>query len=488
MTGLSVPPPITQSVYFQADHDSPRSAQNKKVARPVRPSSYSRRQHRLGAELQTLLDAQAEALARGADESQPSTSFHSVNDDFRSGASSTSGYSEGPTSNSDNRLISLREARRGLYTTMRRLASVKSDEAEDVRAALKRDHIAYTRSKHWFDRQIMLNERIGAVKNCQDTQQAQRIRERAKEMQSDIDKLERQLSNMKHEQRRLYKEAEDVEGRVQVKLSAYRDQVDVVNRDVQDFLQTMTPEVDDPHSTMDNRGGRDDGDGIFWSLPPKRRTLDLAIDIIDKRKSRGEIAINQIEFDKEALLQGAIMWKEVVRELEDVEKTLRQDMANLSPGQEWAEKQMSKILGYMDNVMPKLQSQFRLAEAKGWNLLVAAIGAEIDTFQTGYVVLKNLVGIKEETPEHGLLFANDDNGNDKIVQSVIHIPQDRELVDMSALKTDNINHVMNDVEDDDPPSGLMNDDNEYYNERNDEHDDSHDDSHEELLFSRHNDS
>lgn len=383
---------------------------------------YHRKQRNLEADLQLLLDAQAEGLTSA---SEPT---------FDSSRSTTSTDSSTPTLQSnqdiprgDRGRISLHDARKGLYMTMRRLALLKSEEAKDVDAGAESVTASFQQTQVWSDRRSRLISRTEEIRTGKEAQVAAEIREQATSLQPRIDELEQELLTLRNEQRKLRKEAEDVENRVQAKMSSYTRALEALDRDVQEFLQSMLPA--DPTTTMFSNDDEHEEEP-FWTLSTKRRTLGMARDVLEKEKQAAETKLALVETEREALEEGAAIWQEVLRLVEGFEKSLREEMRTFSPsdaaqqtrGAGSPERRLHDVLHRMDEVSSELERKLKFAEGRGWKLLMAAIGAELHAFQKGRGVLEETLGISQRgggSPSF--------DGEDQGVNSVIHSPQTRAM-------------------------------------------------------------
>jgi hypothetical protein len=109
------------------------------------------------------------------------------------------------------------------------------------------------------------------------------------------------------------------------------------------------------------------------------------------------------EEEKQALTEGAVLWKDVAITVTNFEKRLRQDMAgagaslsdsthdwdNETPASTPTER-MKELLRHMDAVLESLQAKLDFGEEKSWTLLISAIGAEIDALRRGRAILQNV--------------------------------------------------------------------------------------------------
>ncbi|GAM88444.1 hypothetical protein ANO11243_064770 [Dothideomycetidae sp. 11243] len=416
MPATLIPPPITQSVYLPTNR-RPSSSPSQGPLGARRPW-YHRKQRNLEADLQLLLDAQAEGLTSGPD----SSSYSAERSPSSSSSTPTLHSTQNIASNKSGK-ISLRDARKGLYMTMRRLALLKAEEMKDADARADVLTASFEQAQTWTDRRKKLVDRAQEIQGGTDAETAAELRDQASALQPEIEELEQRLLTLRNEQRKLRRLAEDVENRVQAKMSTYTRNLEALDRDVDEYLRDMQPP--DASITLFSRDASDEEP--FWSLPKKRRTLEMAREVLEREKKVAETKQDVIETEREALEEGAIVWKDAVRDVEDFEKALREEMRNLSPsrksrspGSTSPVQKLQDLLAKMADVAVQLESKLRLAESRGWKLLIAAVGAELDAFQQGRGVLEaTLSAVKGGT--NSPLFDGEEEG----VKSVIHSPPPR---------------------------------------------------------------
>ncbi|KAF2151936.1 hypothetical protein K461DRAFT_269027 [Myriangium duriaei CBS 260.36] len=417
MPASLIPPPITQSVYLPTNRRPTSSSSSKATFESQRPWYY-RKQRNLEAELQFLLDAQAEALASGL--SPPDYSSTSVNDSPSSTSSTPSLHS---TQNIKRQgKIPLRDARKGLYMTMRRLALLKMEETKEADVCAETATASYEQVQLWTDRRAKLLARTQDIQSGSDAKAATELRDQAGALQPEIDDLEQKLLTLRNEQRKLRREAEDVENRVQAKMSSYTRNLEALDRDVQEFLRSMQP-VDTTSTLFSNDVEEEEP---FWYLPAKRRTLEMAREVLEKEKKAAETKQELVETEREALEEGAIVWRDAIRDVEGFERALRVEMRGLSPSRgqhpsrsENPEQRLQDLFTNMGEVAVQLESKLKLAETRGWKLLIAAVGAELDAFQKGRAVLEETLLASRSGRESPASGGEDEEGG---VNSVIHSP------------------------------------------------------------------
>ncbi|KAJ9627074.1 hypothetical protein H2203_003535 [Taxawa tesnikishii (nom. ined.)] len=373
---------------------------------------FHRKQQQLESDLQILLDAQAEGLVAG---------LEGNNEDQTSTGSST------PTVQSLNlrarsrtpvrkpAKLSLRSARKGIHTTIRKLALLKAQEAQYLDPDVEECNAMLDQISAWEHKRDGLDKATQKIRSGQQSGKASRLRKEANEMQDEINAMEARLAELKQHQRKLRRQAEEVENTVQARLSSYTSSMSMLEADIMRFLQTAKPE----RLSADARFGAGRGQNeVFWQLPPGRRTLEMAKETWEGERNTLVRKQEEIEAEQEALQDGAVVWKDVVKDVSEFEMKLREEMAGLSrPGnhnkdldnQDYGTGDrdvdghdgsssggVNDILALLDQTTRQLESKFKLAETRNWRLLMCAIGAELDAFRKGRQILEDALGIAAE--------------------------------------------------------------------------------------------
>lgn len=382
MSTSIIPPPIVQSTYASP----PRQAAQSVLVE--RPAPLQDRQSELEAHLQYLLDAQAEGLVKGFEGrlTDDVTSTGSTTPTARSVRSASGRRVARPAKKKPG----LRSARKGLYNTMRALSLVKDDELESISTTLHKKDEQLSQISTWQRKKAGLQEAANNVDGHEDKVRVQRLREQAETVETEIRELERQLEDRKILHRKLMRQVNDVENTVQAKLASYTSSLRMLEEDVRKFL-AVTP----GDATAGQTANGDTGQSI-WQLPPKRRTLEMAREQFTHDR---EVVVSQqqsTEREKNALEEGAAVWKAVVSAVTDFERRMREDMraqAEAGHSRDEATTRLRDLLGHMNRVIQELESRLDLAKGKNWNLLIAAIGAELDALQSGKQLLQSVLGV-----------------------------------------------------------------------------------------------
>lgn len=379
MAASMIPPPIVQSTYASP----PSTVAESFVVEKFSP--LDDRQSELGADLQFLLDAQAEALLRGL-EGEPqddSISNRSTTPTVQSVRSNGAAQIPSPM----RRKPGLGSARKGLHRAMIALSEVKEDELQDVGFRLKGHDQTLEQIDEWEKKRVGLLEATKTIDSSEDTVRAQRLRQDADTLQEEINTVEFQLEDMKERHRKLIRQATAVENAVQAKLASYTSSLRLLDKNVQGFLSQQQA---NDHGQLSPR----DGKTSVWQLPTQRRTLDMARQECSDDRAAVVQQRDSVSHEKTALDEGAALWKDVVAKISGFERRLRLEMIELSaerpddlaPAENTTKLQ--NLVHDLDTLIVTLESKSELAKDRSWNLLIAAIGAELDALKKG----KDLLG------------------------------------------------------------------------------------------------
>jgi molecular chaperone GrpE (heat shock protein) len=381
MSASAVPQPIVNSIYVPT---TPSSSANPSVHTDDTLLLFRRKQRELEARLQVLLDAQADALLSGLDASPTSA----ADDDGLSTGSSTptvSVLNPKPHTSSKSEKIDLRHARVGLYATIRRLAQLKSQESEYLAPSLNRFASVVDQLDAWQKKRSALQSRASQIRSGDDQNRAQDLHKQADDMQSEIDELETKLARLKGDQRKLRAEAQEIENSVDASLASYTSALAMVEGSIKTFLHdasasrlTAVVNVVD----MDR----------FWRSPPRDRTLKSAKDVFGRERDSLVEKRRISDTEREALEDGAVMWKDTVKQVTNFERTLSKAMSRVSRNSQSqlddSPAETKELLTMLEQTTTELENKHKLAEERSWKLLVAAIGAELEAFLKGKQILE----------------------------------------------------------------------------------------------------
>lgn len=353
--------------------------------------SLRRSGQQIESHLQALLDAQADGLQAGLD------------GDGGDQASDTSGASTGlslhsgqavPVRQPTTKPIGLRGARRGISRTMRQLALLKGEEMQVLSAQQQESHVAEEQVAGWQRKRGELEEAIAHIGTSEQGARSQELQGESEALQEQINELERQLLELKSKQRAVLLELSTIENAVQSKLSSYRASLTMLDKEARHFLEKPS-----------RFKGSSEPNALFLSLPPKRRTLEMAMQHLTSMRRDLEEQHAQAEVERDALEQGLTVWQDVVDRVQTFERELREEMgqfdrASRHPDADPHTNQLTiqRRLSEMDETISYLESKLSFVEERGWKLLQCAIAAELDAFSKGRELLATVLQAAAKHP------------------------------------------------------------------------------------------
>lgn len=291
------PPPVTSSIYIARTPKSP-------VRIPDHLLALQRRARHLEHQLQELLDAQADAILANLHPEAP------TDDRFSSGSAtptvssiraSSRASSTFPENGRKPRKISLNTARRGIYKRIRELASIKAEELDFLDSERGTVHEIWSRTEHWSQKRTGLLNRIQGIETQGAGSQVENMKTEARELEREIRSKEEELARLKTKHRRLQNEIADTENSVDARLASYKTALELLDKEVANFL-ARPPDAE--HLPLEP--------APFLTLPPKRRTLDMATEFWQEEHTRLEEKCEEVDVERVALEEGSGLWKSVV--------------------------------------------------------------------------------------------------------------------------------------------------------------------------------
>lgn len=412
--------------------------------------SLARRERGLVAELQRFLQVQEESLAGGGGGRDDSSRFDdgaSVSDGGSAtptvAASMTSSrdpgrsvsFLEPPTrSGPGGEIIPVRQprakrlgvgaARRGIARSMAELANLKAEEDASLTSALSTRKQALAKLRKFSTRRDGIADELRALESDEEEPLKVELQELEGEHRgvcTEIQELEEQLAGLKSRRRHLEGRMDDVRNRREAGLSGYKNALKEVEDTVKGFL--IRPPVKPldiealAENTKDEEPTPSPGGVEFMHLRPERRTVDMArewweaeVAILEKRKA-------EVDTERAALEEGGDVWEEVVNLVLEFEADLRREMTRRGSSSSNAASDTAAGKGKerepsvadtmklqydkINGVIAGLEQRLGAAEAKGWNLLIAAIGAELEAFKEAASVNREMLkaaGIDVDAP------------------------------------------------------------------------------------------
>lgn len=412
---------------FDYKHENQPANQPDSVWRGLR-----RREKALETDVQQFLDLQANGLVAGSNGMVPpgsdmgeysDTGSNTPTGTFYSTATSKSRMANSlyvPTqSTPDGNVIPVRQpkssrprgirsARMGLRRSISALAQLKAEEDAHVDDALTERRKALDQLNRLSMRREIAATELQTLEEGEEEPLGQELRElgaRYDTVTQEIKELEEKLVGMRNQRRWLREKMDDVKNRREAGLSGYRGTLKDVDSEVATFM--LRPPVKPLDMDLLQHGGpnraESTGGSEFLRLIPERRTVDMAKAWWDSEVSFLEQRKTQINADREALEEGGAVWAEVTRLVSAFESRLWQLMKGeqsppSSKGKERVPSQEDLIrdqLPEMDKVVKELENHLHFAEDRGWNLLICAIGAELEAFTEAQDMLRGLLDHEE---------------------------------------------------------------------------------------------
>lgn len=336
---------------------------------------------RLQQTIQSLLDFQSQALSGRHDAGQSniivSLSSHTPTSSAMQGSTTASiPHRVVPKRQPKDKHMTLKKARKVLGDSMRECGQLKEEELKLTvaqqrhrRAAL--DHISSleTKTEAVQTELRLLNERAEAG-------QSRDLRAEAETIDQEIRELEDRLLQLKVRRRHLLDQASQIESANASEISSYKGTLRSLERQRQKFLRNppithgLGPRMISTHEDQD-----------MYALRPERRTVELAKEQWSQELRTLESHEASLELDRQALAEGADTWVEAVKLIDDFEQTLRQKIKAVAEG---TTEELVKLL---DATAHHLYETFKLARSRNWNLLVCAIGSEIEALREARLLL-----------------------------------------------------------------------------------------------------
>ncbi|KAF1965099.1 hypothetical protein BU23DRAFT_36171 [Bimuria novae-zelandiae CBS 107.79] len=378
-----IPPPITSTVLWSVP-----PTHIKPAARvPDDLLALQRRARHLEKQLQDLLDAQADGLMSGL-----AGNDSNIPDDLASTGSTTPTVSSVHSSNRSaddedhahsvprKKKVGLAAARKGIYKRIQELASVKADELNFLDEALNDLNAIVGKTDTWTKKRTRLENKIREIEESdRGAERTQALHTEASNLEQEIRQREEELAVLKARHRRVLQELENGENTVEARLSSYKASLTLLDKDVANFL---AKKPDMSHVALSTSS--------YLSLPPRRRTLDMAHEYWTDEHTRFIKKCEEVDMERAALDEGAVLWNDVVKRIVTFETCL-QDMLQQKP------RALSppKVLEKMDATIKYLEEQIDFVKERDWNLLVIAINAEHEAFRQGKDMLEEALGMKK---------------------------------------------------------------------------------------------
>lgn len=343
--------------------------------------------------LQALIDAQSEGLLSGL--TRPDDTSDESFTPTSSRASRAQSPSTIPSRQPLVRKVGLPAARQGIFQSIYDLLKLREEEREILSSQVDERHNALHEIQSFASRRDGLEEAISCIHNDRDSQRAKQLQEEARGLETDIHELETRLYEMKARYRQLVSEIANIENSVDAKLSSYTESLSLLQSNIRNYLR------DPPVQPLSRRVS----ESTFYSLNPKRRTLEMAQEYWKSEQEHLQKRQHEVDTEILALEEGGGVWKEAMADVSGFEKRLRANMRHYielqeqSSGSEGAHSNDTRkevaasVAEDLDKTTKRLEVHLELAEEKDWKLLVCCIAAELEALREARGMLLPAFGL-----------------------------------------------------------------------------------------------
>ncbi|KHN95441.1 Autophagy-related protein 28 [Metarhizium album ARSEF 1941] len=430
---------IAQAMFdHKTRRDTPYNLQPDSIWRSLR---YRKRA--LETDIQRLLDSQVAGLMSGSQyensslagrdfgvhrdtgSSTPTGTFYSTTTSSRTSRSLYMPLTSTEEGNiipvrqpANNRSLGLRSARNGLRRAILSLVELHEEEIDKIDTAIEERQSALAQLNRLGTRRLGIQAKLTSVDDDPNEPLGRQLREldaRYKSVQEEIGTLEEKLMSLRNQRRWLREKMDDAKGKRDAGLSGYRGALRDVDSELALLVRRPAFLPLDP-AVFGTDGGAlcEDialsGGLDFFCLIPERRTPEMAeswweaeLRILKKQRT-------QVYNDRQALAKGAVLWEHVVALVSGFEDELRgalndgirstaltsvKGKENAIPERDLIQTQLITL----NRVLQELEGAMRQAESQSWNLLICAIGAELEAFREGQSVLEGLLTLSNMEPD-----------------------------------------------------------------------------------------
>ncbi|KAL4891013.1 hypothetical protein BDV59DRAFT_183543 [Aspergillus ambiguus] len=387
----------------------PQHRKESLLSLPIRTSAYhqdplvyiNRQAKHIQRRLQVLIDAQSDGLLAGL--GRPLQDGDRTLSPGRSGTqssqrSSSHGVATVPVRQPAAEKISLRAAREDIFRSIYDLLKLREEERDILTSRADERRNALGEVDEYNRKRDGLEKAISTIHNNRESQRSKELRAESASLETEIHDMETRLSQMKARHRNVLQKLSQIDNSVESKLSSYKASLSLLESKIQKFLQSppVEPYPVNPEQTT------------FYTLNPKRRTLDMAKECWDMEQSGLQERQEEIIAEIQALEEGGGVWKQVVGEVSGFEKRLRATMrqsierqsqilkADGLSGTQAETGKVREILEDLGNTTARIEYHLEIAEEKDWSLLICCIAAELEALREARTRLLDAFGVSED--------------------------------------------------------------------------------------------
>ncbi|KAI4120491.1 MAG: hypothetical protein LQ338_006987 [Usnochroma carphineum] len=363
--------------------------------------ALARQEAHLQSHIQYLLDVQSDRLLEGmGGEAQPTTPPLAP--------AKNNEPSSWPQKSAQREPPSLQAARTEIADAISSLASLKADSSSILSSALDSTTSSLSTITSLQRKKSALLSKISELETSPTSSSSIDGLAREEEaLAREIYELENRLFEMKARQRVLRQRVREGRNREEARASSWRRSLEMVEREEREVLGRGA-EVLTGAGVVWGKGKES-----VWDLPPTRRTLEMAGEFFTAEQEELRARLGDVGKEREALEDGGRVWEEVVGMVGDVEGLLEGEMRRLGgDGADEGERRgaVERVLTAIRGARESVEGKLRVAEKRGWKLLVVAVGAELEALVEGERVLRGVLGVVEGEERGGDVVGKDDRG------------------------------------------------------------------------------
>ncbi|KAI1089402.1 hypothetical protein F5B19DRAFT_377902 [Rostrohypoxylon terebratum] len=363
-----------------------------------------RRERQMHKELQKLLDAQGAALERdlegedvGKKASSEGSSRRGLSPDSATPTSTQVNLAGGPVvpvRQPKRKPMSKRQARNGIARSVTMLADLKNEEDAYIAAALADRKTALSKLRNLSSQRKSIMAEMKSLEEDNDLPirtEIAAMEDQHRTLSANIERLEEKLRVMKRAKIDLERRLGEARSTRDSSLSGYKGALKQCDQGIANLMKYPGIQVLEVEGLKEQGGGdfialmSKHMSGVeFLSLRPERRTAEMAKDWWE-----GEVAILEqrkaaVDKERAALEEGNEIWQHVLVLLLDFETRLNESLGIITQQHTPESDNPGHILRSqykeLQKTLHELQKQQDYVETQGWNLLIAAIGAELAHF------------------------------------------------------------------------------------------------------------
>lgn len=357
--------------------------------------TLERKQKAVQNEIQLLLDAQSNLLIQGCEKITDNLSETSSNKSVNKYLQKENCPGVIPIRQPQPKQISLREARSGIKKCMEELIYIKAEEIRTLKNEFLMRRKTLSMVNTWerkilqAKQQINGSNRVDAdnnskIEKSEEDSELSRLIEEESAVGIEVQKLEEKLKEMKTRHEHLKQRITETVNRQEARLSSYRGVLRDTEAEIKEFLK---------NPPITNTIIRDEQN--LTSLPLSRRTLDIAKELWNREMKKIQQRKERAQIENEALVEGINVWENCLKYITNFENDLRRQVHS---GEDQDEDKSNYQITSIALVIKKLEKKLQTVENNSWNLLICAIGAELEAFREGRKFLEKSLRILTGKP------------------------------------------------------------------------------------------